>query len=73
MGEAPAQAQVLSFSAEGYAFTGPEKIEASWQKVRVINREVHQIYFLGLPPDKTIEVEDVNQALAARTQVYQTA
>ena len=66
MGESPAQAQVLSFSAEEYAFNGPEEVEAGWQMVRLINHghDVHQVQFLGLPPGKT--VDDVKQALAGR-------
>ncbi|MEP7152409.1 MAG: hypothetical protein ABI856_11915 [Nitrospira sp.] len=66
MGESPAQAQVVSFSAEEYAFNGPEEVETGWQMVRLINHghDVHQVQFLGLPPGKT--VDDVKQALAGR-------
>ena len=62
----PAQAEVQSFTAEEYVFTGPEQMEAGWQTVRLVNRgrDVHQIQFLGLPAGKT--AEDVQQALAGR-------
>lgn len=66
MGGNPAEAEVQSFTAEEYAFTGPEQMEAGWQTVDLINRgrDVHQIQFLGLPAGKT--AEDVRQALAGR-------
>ncbi len=65
--EGPAQAEVQSFTAEDYAFTGPEQLESGWQTVRLINhgRDVHQMQFLGLPPGRT--AADVEQALASRS------
>lgn len=64
--EGHGEAGMTSFTAEEYAFAGTGQMEAGWQTVRLINRgrDVHQVQFLRLPPDKT--VEDVNQALARR-------
>ena len=58
---------VTTFVAEDYAFTGPEQLESGWQRVRLINRgrDVHQVQFLALPPEKTLA--DVERALAARS------
>lgn len=62
-----AGAAVTTFVAEDYAFTGPEQLESGWQRVRLINggRDVHQVQFLALPPEKTLA--DVERALAARS------
>jgi hypothetical protein len=64
---ASVEAGLVEFGADDHAFTGPEQLESGWQTVRLVNRgrDVHQIQFLGLPPDKT--VADVERALTARS------
>lgn len=51
----PEAAEVVTFTAEDYAFGGPERIEAGWRTLRLVNRgrEVHQVQVLGLPRGKT--------------------
>jgi hypothetical protein len=62
-----AGAAITTFTAEDYAFTGPEQLDSGRQTVRLINRgrDVHQVQFLALPPGKT--VADVERALASRS------
>lgn len=62
-----AGAAITTFTAEDYAFTGPEQLDSGRQTVRLINRgrDVHQAQFGALPPGKT--VADVERALASRS------
>ena len=63
------ESATLTFTAEEYAFTGPEQVDAGWQTVRLVNhgREIHQIQFLELQSGKTIR--DLRQALAGQTPI----
>nr|MBI3613974.1 hypothetical protein [Nitrospirota bacterium] len=55
----------IAFTAQEFAFTGPDRIDQGWRSVRLANqgRDIHQVLFLKLPANKT--AEDFRAALEA--------
>ncbi|MDE3119693.1 MAG: hypothetical protein KGL03_11845 [Nitrospirota bacterium] len=55
----------VTFTAQEFAFTGPDRIDQGWRSVRLANqgRDIHQVLFLKLSPNKT--AEDFRSAIAA--------
>ncbi|TAJ09664.1 MAG: hypothetical protein EPO61_06295 [Nitrospirae bacterium] len=55
----------ITFTAQEFAFTGPDRIDQGWRSVRLANqgRDIHQVLFLKLPPNKT--AEDFRSAIEA--------
>jgi hypothetical protein len=54
-----------TFTAQEFAFTGPEQVDQGWRSIRLANqgRDIHQILFLKLPANKT--AEDFRSAIEA--------
>ena len=55
----------LTFTAQEFSFTGPDRIDQGWRSVRLANqgRDIHQVLFLKMPPNKT--AEDFRSAIEA--------
>ncbi|MBM4134108.1 MAG: hypothetical protein FJ245_10100 [Nitrospira sp.] len=55
----------VTFTAEEFSFTGPDRIDQGWRSIRLANhgRDIHQALFLKLPTNKT--AEDFRSAIAA--------
>lgn len=60
-----AMAADVTFTAEEFSFTGPDRIDQGWRSIRLANhgRDIHQALFLKLPTNKT--AEDFRSAIAA--------
>lgn len=54
----------MTFTAQEFSFTGPDRIDQGWRSVRLANqgRDIHQVLFLRLPANKT--AEDFRSAIA---------
>lgn len=55
----------VTFTAQEFVFTGPDRIDQGWRSVRLANqgRDIHQVLFLRLPANKT--AEDFRSAIEA--------